>query len=243
MPGMPSEVAKHAFVLVHGAWHGGWCWRRVTDLLAARGHEAFAPTLTGVGERAHLLSPAIGLDTHVADIVNVFEFEDIRDAVLVGHSYGGMVVTGVAERLPGRIKSIVYLDAFVPTDNQSMLDLLSDERRKQTGEAAAKSGGLTVPPIPAAVFKVNAADQAWVDSKCTIHPFKTMTDKIRITGARDRIGKKAYVFAEGYGSPQFRVFYERYKTDPTWRSYALPCGHDVMVDMPEQLTKILEQVV
>jgi len=239
---MPSEAAKHTFVLVHGAWHGGWCWRRVTDLLTARGHEVFAPTLTGVGERAHLLSPAIGLDTHVADIVNVFEFEDIRDAVLVGHSYGGMVITGVAERLPGRIKSIVYLDAFVPADDQSMLDLLSDERRKQVSEAAAKSGGLTVPPIPAAVFKVNENDRAWVDSKCNAHPFKTITDKIRMTGARDRIGKKAYVFAEGYGAPQFRVFYERCKADPAWRSYALPCGHDVMIDMPERLVEILEEV-
>ncbi len=238
---MPSAT-KHTFVLVHGAWHGGWCWRRVSDLLTARGHEVFAPTLTGVGERAHLLSSAIGLDTHVADIVNVFEFEDIRDAVLVGHSYGGMVVTGVAERLPGRIKSIVYLDAFVPADNQSMLDIVSEERRKQIGEAAAKSGGLSVPPIPAAVFKVNQADQAWVDSKCTIHPFKTMTDKVRTTGARERIAKKGYVRAADYPSPYFSMIYDKLKADPAWRSYALPCGHDVMVDMPERLTEILEEV-
>jgi pimeloyl-ACP methyl ester carboxylesterase len=190
---MPSEAAKHTFVLVHGAWHGGWCWRRVTDLLIARGHEAFAPTLTGVGERAHLLSPAIGLDTHITDIVNVFEFEDIRDAVLVGHSYGGMVVTG-CELCQAR-SVIVYLDAFVPADNQSMLDIVSEERRKQIGEAAAKSGGVSVPPIPAAVFKVNQADQAWVDSKCTIHPFKTMTDKDRATGARESIAKKGYDLA------------------------------------------------
>jgi pimeloyl-ACP methyl ester carboxylesterase len=239
---MPSEAAKHTFVLVHGAWHGGWCWRRLSDLLAARGHEVFAPTLTGVGERAHLLSPAIGLDTHITDIVKVFEFEDIRDAVLVGHSYGGMVVTGVAERLPGRIKSIVYLDAFVPADGQAMLDIVSDERRKQISEAATKSGGLTVPPIPAAVFKVNAADQAWVDSKCTLHPFKTMTDKIRMTGVRDRIAKKAYVRAADYPSPYFSMFYDKFKADPAWRSYALPCGHDVMIDMPERLAKILEEV-
>ena len=239
---MPLEAAKHTFVLVHGAWHGGWCWRRVSDLLTARGHEVFAPTLTGVGERAHLLSPAIGLDTHIADIVNVFEFEGLRDAVLVGHSYGGMVVSGVAEQLPGRIKSIVYLDAFVPADGQSMLDIVSEERRKQIGDAAAKSGGLSVPPIPAAVFKVNQADQAWVDSKCTVHPFKTMTDKVRMTGARDRIGKKAYIFSEGYDGPSFRAFYERCKADPAWRVHAVSCGHDVMVDMPERLAEILEQV-
>ena len=239
---MPSEAAKHTFVLVHGAWHGGWCWRRVTDLLTARRHEVFAPTLTGVGERAHLLSPAIGLDTHVTDIVNVFEFEGIRDAVLVGHSYGGMVITGVAERLSGRIKSIVYLDAFVPIDNQSMLDVVSEDRRKQISDAAAKSGGVSVPPIPAAAFKVNENDRAWVDSKCNAHPFKTMTDKVRMTGARDRIGKKAYIFSEGYGGPSFRAFHERCKADPAWRSYALPCGHDVMIDMPERLTEILEEV-
>lgn len=239
---MPSEAAKHRFVLVHGVWHGGWCWRRVTDLLTGRGHDVFAPTLTGVGERAHLLSPAIGLDTHVTDIVNVFEFEDIRDAVLVGYSYAGMVITGVAEQLPGRIKSIVYLDAFVPVDGQSMLDMLSEERRNEFAEAAATSGGLTVPPIPAAVFKVNQADQAWVDSKCTVHPFKTITDKLRTTGARDRIGKKAYALAEGYSGARFRAFYEHYKADSAWRSYALPCGHDAMIDMPERLAEILEEV-
>ena len=239
---MPSEATKHTFVLVHGAWHGGWCWRRVSDLLTARGHEVFAPTLTGVGERAHLLSPAIGLDTHIADIVNVFEFEGIRDAMLVGHSYGGMVVTGVAERLPGRIKSIVYLDAFVPADNQSMLDIVSEEGRKQLGETAAKSGGLSVPPIPAAVFNVNTADQAWVDSKCTVHPFKTMTDKVRTTGARERIAKKVYVRAAGYSSPYFSMIYDKLNADPAWRAHSLPCGHDVMVDMPERLTEILEEV-
>ena len=110
------------FVLVHGAWHGAWCWRRVTRLLTAHGHEVFAPTLTGVGERAHLLAPAIDLRTHIADVVNLMKWERLDGVVLVGHSYGGMVATWVAEEMGGAIGSIVFLDAFYPESGQSLAD-------------------------------------------------------------------------------------------------------------------------
>src|SRR5678815_4962567 len=143
------DAAQRAtFVLVHGAWHGGWCWQRVCDRLTARGHRVFAPTLTGVGERSHLSSPTVDLSTHVFDVVNEIRWKDLENVVLVGHSYGGMVISGVAEQVASKIASIVYLDAFVPADGQSLVD--------QGGKAEA---GPFTSPIPAARFAVNGADR------------------------------------------------------------------------------------
>src|SRR5690349_6349785 len=112
------------FVLVHGAWHGGWCWRKLSPLLAAQGHEVFAPTLTGLGERSHLAGPEVGLAVHVQDVASLLEFEDLREVILVGHSYGGMVLAGVAGRAAERLSQLVYLDAYVPRHGQSMVDLV-----------------------------------------------------------------------------------------------------------------------
>ena len=139
-----AEVAKHStaarsFVLVHGAWHGGWCWRRVAELLTARGHRVFTPTLTGLGERSHLLSAAVNLDTHIADIVNVIKWEGLEQVVLCGHSYGGIIVSGVVEEVFPAISSIVFLDAFVPEDGEFWGDVTVPETR-QAMEAAARRG-------------------------------------------------------------------------------------------------------
>ena len=112
------------FVLVHGAWHGGWCWKKVAPLLRSAGHEVYTPTLTGLGERDHLLTRDIGLDTHIQDIVNVLEYEELTQVVLVGHSYGGMVVTGVAERAHERLRQLVYLDAATPLGTERSLRAL-----------------------------------------------------------------------------------------------------------------------
>ena len=119
------------FVLVHPAWFGGWCWRKVTPLLRDRGHEVYTPTLTGLGERAHLASREISLATHIEDVVNVLQFEDLHRVILIGNSSGGMVITGVADRVPKRIAQVVYLDAFVPGDGQSLVDLLPPDRRQE----------------------------------------------------------------------------------------------------------------
>ena len=124
------------YVLVHGAWHGGWCWQRVTPLLRAAGHEVLTPTLTGLGERSHLANSAIDLNTHIQDVVNVLEYEDLRKVILVGHSYGGMVITGVSERVPERLTHLVYLDAFVPRDGQSLLGFVGEPLRTAIQEQA-----------------------------------------------------------------------------------------------------------
>ncbi len=146
------------FVLVHGAWHGGWCWRRVAELLVAKHHAVFAPTLTGLGERCHLLKPDIDLDTHILDIVNEIKWKDLRDVILVGHSYGGMVVSGVVEKIEKSIAALVMVDAFFPADGQSSCDI--DAPKQSILEAL--EGLTTLPPLPAAMLGVNEKDRAWV---------------------------------------------------------------------------------
>jgi pimeloyl-ACP methyl ester carboxylesterase len=134
--------SKAPIVLVHGAWHGGWCWKRVAPKLRAAGHDVFTPTLTGVGERVHLAGLGVNLDTHITDVLNVLEVEELSDVVLVGHSYAGMVVTGVADRVGGKLRSLIYLDAFVPGDGRNMIDYVAAERRKgmiNAGETRAVS--------------------------------------------------------------------------------------------------------
>src|ERR1700687_5629131 len=183
-----AQASPKTFVLVHGAWHGGWCWRRVSDLLEKKGHKVFAPTMTGLGERSHLIDAKVNLATHVTDIVNVIKWEGLKDIVLVGHSYGGMIISGVAEQMHGSIGSIVFLDAFVPESGDS-LAVKASQPVRETIAALAQKGELAMKAVPAAVFRVNEKDRAWVDAMCTPHPTATLTDKITITGARDRIGK------------------------------------------------------
>jgi len=236
-----ETTAKHTFVLVHGAWHGGWCWRRVSDLLERQGHKVFTPTLTGLGERSHLLRAGINVSTHVTDVANVLKWEGLSNVVLCGHSYGGLVVSGVAEQMSSAIGSIVFLDAFVPENGDSMADLTSQMVRDNL-KAAAERGDIGVPARSAAAFMVNKNDQAWVDAMCVPHPIASMTEKVALTGARETIGKKAYIRAAAYPNPGFDLAYARVKADKSWRTYEVPCGHDVMVDMPEQLAEILLEV-
>jgi pimeloyl-ACP methyl ester carboxylesterase len=229
---------RKTFVLVHGAWHGGWCWRRVADLLEGRGHKVYTPTLTGLGERSHLLSAAINLDTHITDVVNVFKWEDVTDVILCGHSYGGWPITGAAEQVLHRIASVVYLDAFVPENGQKPLDLASEFARKGTLEAMAK-GELGRANPSAATFNVNDKDQAWVESKLTPQPVGVMLQPIKLTGAVERVKKKTYIRAPQYPQPAFDAFYRAKKADPSWQTYEAACGHDVMVDAPGWLSEIL----
>jgi pimeloyl-ACP methyl ester carboxylesterase len=214
---------------------------RVGDRLRARGHSVFAPTLTGLGERAHLLHPGIDVSLHIADVLGVIKYEQINDFVLVGHSNGGCIISGVAEAVPDAIRSIVFLDAFIPDNGDATLDLVQPAVQ-QVIRAALERGETTVPVRDAAAFKVNEKDRAWVDSLSGPQPICTMTEKIRLTGARERISKKTYIRASGYPNVSFEKAHARAKADRTWRTYEVPCGHDVMIDAPDRLTEILLEV-
>lgn len=218
------------FVLVHGAWHGGWCWQRVARLLQNEGHAVHAPTLSGVGERSHLSSPAINLTTHVRDVVDEIRWKELEDIVLVGHSYGGMVVTGVAEQCSSSIASIVYLDAFLPENGQSLNDIV--------GSAHESSGGL-VEPLSAEFFAVNAQDRDWVNRMMTPQSAATFAEQLQVTGALNNIAKKTYVRALQGAIPPFAAIYARLSNDPAWQCLELDCGHDVMIDQPKEVARIL----
>jgi pimeloyl-ACP methyl ester carboxylesterase len=229
------------FVLVHGAWHGGWCWQRVADRLRGGGHKVFTPTLTGLGERSHLLRAGIGLETHSIDIVNIMKWEQLSDVVLCGHSYGGFVISAVAETMASSIRSIVFLDAFMPKNGEAVADLTGPA--VQDGiRSALQRGDLAIPPRSAEAFGVNAADRAWVDRLCVGQPIGTFIDKISLSGARDRIARKSYIRAAGYANPGFDRALAAASADASWRTYEVPCGHDVMVDDPDRLTEILLEV-
>jgi pimeloyl-ACP methyl ester carboxylesterase len=226
------------FVLVHGAWHGAWCWRRVARLLVQDGHDVCTPTLTGVAERSHLLTPDINLDTHILDVVNEMKWQELENVVLVGHSYGGMVISGVAEKMENSISSFVMLDAFFPESGQALVDLQPAPVR-DAFLAAERAGAIAIPPRPAAMFNVNEMDRAWVDAQCTPHPIKCFLQKLVLTGVRGRIAKKAYIRAKGYPSQPFDLGMASARAEG-WRIYDAACGHDVMLDMPERLAEILQ---
>ena len=227
------------FVLVHGAWHGGWCWQRVTRQLNDQGHEVFAPSLTGLGDRAHLLGPEINLSTHVDDITNIFRSYDLEDVVLCGHSYGGLVITGVADRMPGSIRSLVYLDALVPEDGQSMFDTIPQEYVDVFEATAAQGDGFSVPPMTGEQFGVNEADAAWMNEKCCNHPIGCFTEQLALTGAYERIVKRTYILASGFDHPSTKAHHARFDDDPTWHALVMNGGHDLMIDNPRGVAEVL----
>jgi len=228
------------YVLVHGAWHGSWCWKRVRKALQTAGHEVFTPTLTGVGERSHLASPSINLETHISDVLNLIRWEELSDIILCGHSYAGCVISGVADRIPEKIRALIYLDAFVLENGECLQDLLPEEQVQATREQVTATGeGWKVAPIPAEVFRVNSRDAAWMDAQCTPQSLACFVQPIKLTGGLNRIQNVTHVLAVGFreGSP-FPACHERAKAKG-WRTHTMACGHDVMLDQPDELTAFL----
>jgi pimeloyl-ACP methyl ester carboxylesterase len=228
------------YVLVHGAWHGSWCWKRVRKVLQAAGHEVFTPTLTGVGERSHLNSAGVNLSTHIADVANLIKWEELSDVILCGHSYGGCVISGAADQVPDRIRALVYLDAFVLEDGEALTDFLPPGQAQGMRQLARDTGdGWKVAPIPAEAFRVNPRDSAWVNRQCTPQALACFEEQIRLTGGIGRIRDVTHILATGYteGSP-FPACHDRAKK-MGWKTRTMPCGHDVMLDLPDELTAFL----
>lgn len=226
------------FVLVHGAWHGGWAWDRVAPLLRAAGHEVHAPTLTGLSERAHLLCPQVGLDTHVEDVVRLIDVLDLTGVVLVGHSYAGQVVTAVADRRPDALARRVYLDAFVGDDGETALGLQPEQIAHHWAESVAESGlGWLVPVRKLSVLGVSEqTDVDWLTPKLTPHPWKTYTDPLRLTGALDRV-PAAFVECVSW-MRVFRAHADRARARG-WPVHELDTGHEAMVTAPKALAEVL----
>lgn len=239
------------FVLVHGAWHGGWCYRDTARALCAAGHDVFTPTHTGVGERAHQSGQNITLETHIRDVCGCIDAEELQDVVLCGHSYGGMVITGVADRMASRIKALVYLDAFVPQHGQSLNDLLRIALAPDVaagflgafhGSALEGHSGLMA-PIPAEMFNIRADNRPWVDRRCVAQALATFELPLLLTGAGAAVKQRLYILADGWDPSPFRHFAAQAEGQPGWRVAKLACSHDVMVDMPQELATELLTLV
>jgi len=230
------------FVVAHGAWQAGWAWKKMHPLLRAAGHALITPTHTGLGERSHLARPDIDLETHIADVLGVLRFEDLRNVFLIGHSYGGMVATGVAGRAPECVAHIVYLDAFVPHDGQSLADLVGAEAHARAMAAARADGdGWRIPPNPLPP-DTSAEDVAWAVPRRVMQPFRTFEQKLRLSAASDSL-PRSYVYCRRAGPGDvFRQFSERAKTEPGWRSFELDSSHNPHITMPETLATLLDGI-
>jgi pimeloyl-ACP methyl ester carboxylesterase len=228
------------FVLVHGGWHGGWCWRRLGPLLTAAGHEVHAPTLTGAGDRAHLGDPDTGLAAHVADVVAVLELDDLRDVVLVGHSSGGAVVQGVAQRCPGRLRELVHLDAFVTEPGQSVFDLLAPARVDHFRRLVDGHGRIVLDPDAAldGWAVTEPADRAWVGPRLRPHPARALSDPLA-PDPLPALPRRFVHCTDKPGGDSFAGLAAAARTDPSWRFDALATGHDAMVTAPGELAALL----
>jgi pimeloyl-ACP methyl ester carboxylesterase len=235
------------FVLVHGAWHGGWCWQRVTAALQAQGHRVHAVTLTGLGERAHLLSPAITLDTHINDVLNLIEAEELDDVILAVHSYAGMIGTAVADRLSGKIKHLVYVDAVVPKPGESWSSTQSSATQQQRMSAAQATTHFSFPPPDPEVFGLQADDHAWVKRRQTPHPGNTYQAPLDFDIARVAAIPRTFVNCTQPALATIEPSRLRVKDAKFWEGawlpnsqiVEIPTGHDPMVSEPAALTKIL----
>ena len=225
------------YVLVHGAWHGGWCWKTVAQILRAHGHQVFTPTLSGLGERAHLLSKAVDLSVFIQDVVNVLEYEDLTDVVLVGHSFGGLPITGAADRVPQRIRQLVFLDAVVLEDGQTAFSRLAPEIvARRIAQSNETSGGLSIPVPPASAFGVfEPAQVALLERNCTPHPLKTFDDPITLNGPVGGTIPKVYIQCVDTVYEPLQASRDLVRAQENWAWDEIETGHDAMISAPEAL--------
>jgi pimeloyl-ACP methyl ester carboxylesterase len=214
------------YVLVHGAWGGGDGYAEIASRLRAAGHQVYVATLTGLGARADELSPAIALSTHIDDVLTMIDAAKLTDFILVGHSYGGMIITAIAAQRATQIRALVYIDAFLPRDGEALWDIATDWERQHYIDAQRDAPGL-VAPFPGA------------PSHLTRHPLLTLLEPVHLNGDEARITRRTYIYATNGAPKTFGKFYERTSADPAWRTHALDSGHGVMQDAPDALFAIL----
>jgi pimeloyl-ACP methyl ester carboxylesterase len=241
VPSMAAGAESKTFVLVHGAWHGGWCWSKVASILRGRGHRVFTPTQTGLGERSHLLSKSIDLDVFITDIVNVLRWEDLNDVVLVGHSFGGNAISGVADRMRGRIRHLIYLDAVILENGQSVFSQLpKDVVEARTKAAQQTSDGLSIPAPPPSAFGItDAAQTQFVASHLTPHPFYTYASPLKL---ENKVGNDLPVSYIVCTDPIYKLLEtsRNWVKAAGWKMTEIRTGHDAMVIVPERLAELLD---
>ncbi|KAF1031225.1 MAG: Haloalkane dehalogenase [Pseudomonas sp.] len=222
-----NQHSTNTYVLVAGAWHGAWVWRDIIPALRALGHTVSAPTLTGLGERRHNATHDTGLGTHIEDVVAHIEMENLDAVTLVGWSYGGMVIAGVASRLPGKVKSMIYLDAFVPENGKALVDYIPTENRARL--EVFVSEGKPIPAFPLEVFGIT--DPVLVDyitPRLAPQPWLTFFEPVQLQPLREGIAV-SYVYCQGYVGSAFGHFYEQFKNDPNVRTAVLDTSHHCML--------------
>ena len=233
-PVLSAQARPQTFVVAHGAWSSGWAWKKMHPLMTARGHRLYTPSYTGLGERAHLARRDINLDTHVTDVVNVLIYEDLRDVVLIAHSYGGMVGTGIADRARDRIRRLIYLDAFVPErDGQSFFDLTG----QGDGMRRLAVDGWRVPPNPPPP-DTSPADLEWVNARRLHHPIGTLEQPLTLTRGPLTLPRDYIMCTK---SETFRPYSNRAKA-AGWPVHELDASHNPHVTMPEGLMALLDRI-
>lgn len=230
------------YVLVHGGGHGGWCWQPVAGLLRARGHKVYTPTLTGLGDRAHLLSPEVGIETHIADIAQLIEFEDLHDVILAGHSYGGVVITGTADRVASRIGHLVFLDAAIPASGESLASVTPALERMAAGNRTVDGVELGLWPedeMTQAIYGLGDCALAdWSRARLTPHPWRTFTDPL-ILSDPEAVARLPRTIVNCPGTLRARTgeLLDRYHAaDRVWE---IDTGHDLMLTEPEATAEML----
>jgi len=240
---MPASKEPLTFVLVHGIWHGGWCWSQVAEILRGRGHSVTTPTLTGLGERSHLLSESITLETFVEDIVNHLTWTDLSDVVLVGHSFAGAVIIGAADRVPERIAGLIFLDAAIMEDGETWFGLLPKEIVDgRMAKAQASSGGISLPVAPPESFGVTDPDQAaYLERMLTPHPLATCTTPLKLDAPPGNGLPAHYIVCTRPAYPPVAAMHKRAR-EAGWPISELATGHDAMVIAPQKTADLLEEV-
>jgi pimeloyl-ACP methyl ester carboxylesterase len=236
-PDARAQARGRTFVLVHGAWHGGWCWSRLTPLLRAKGHAVYAPTLTGLGDRAHLHRPDTDLETHVQDVVAMMDMEGLVDVTLVGHSYAGFVVTGVADRVAQRISRLVYLDAYVPEGGKSLADYITPNVREGFLKAGEQNGFRSFPVEHFGVLKPE--DQAWVGRRLVNQPYRTFVQPVTLRNPLPKVPRSYIQCTQPAMRGPFGAIAGALRNNPAWKVHELKTGHDAMVTDPAGLARLL----
>ena len=230
-----------AIIVLAGAWSAAWAWKKVRPLMMAAGHQFFTPSYTGLGERAHLASPLNDLETHIQDLLGVLKFEDLREVVLIGHSYGGMVATGVADRARDRIAQLIYLDAFVPTNGQALIDLLpSDERQRLLDSAKTGDGWRVAPnPIPP---DTSPEDLRWITNFRMPQSIKCFEQPLQLQAELNL--PRAYIHCTRYADKKpFAQFASRANSEAGWRAFELGASHSPNVTAPAAFMEVLWQIL